>query len=109
MIANCLTIPVLAFTLMKVYGMPMPSFNTVLFLGLGMAIAQFSVAGVPAGGIMIHIPLIVAHLGFSGEMIELLIAVYVLFDCTITCGNIFGNSAFVILFNKLLKKLNLGS
>jgi len=40
------------------------------------------------------LPILDIYLGFSGEMMFLITALYILFDPVITSANIFGNGAF---------------
>jgi Na+/H+-dicarboxylate symporter len=68
--------------------------------------AQFAIAAVPGGGILVMLPLLETHLGFSGEMSALITALYILFDPAVTIMNVLGNSALVIFISKLFAKLN---
>jgi Na+/H+-dicarboxylate symporter len=40
------------------------------------------------------LPILEKHLGFNGDMMSLITALYILFDPVITFGNVLGNGAF---------------
>ncbi len=46
------------------------------------------------------IPILESHLGFNGEMISLITALYILFDPVITAANVMGNGAFAMGVSK---------
>lgn len=109
MIGNAVTITIMAMAFLLTFGMPFPSFQTMIFFGLSFALAQFAIAAVPGGGILVMIPLLEKYLGFTPEMTSIITALYVLFDAPLTATNIMGNSVFAIFLNKIFTKLNIGT
>lgn len=101
LVGDCFAIPIFAFAVMKSYGMAEPSLITYLVFVFYFVIAKFSVAAVPAGGIIVMLPILESCLGFNAEMLSLITALYILFDPVITCANVFGNGAFAKLIDKL--------
>jgi Na+/H+-dicarboxylate symporter len=81
-----------------------PAFLDYLTFSFYFVLAKFSVAAIPAGGIIIMIPIIEDYLGFNSEMISLITAIYVLFDPVITGANILGNGGFAMLVNKIYSR-----
>jgi Na+/H+-dicarboxylate symporter len=101
LIGDCFAIPILAFAIMKSYGLAEPSLFTYLIFSIYFVIAKFSVAGIPGGGIIVMLPILEKHLGFSSEMMSLITALYILFDPVITCANVMGNGGFALLIDRL--------
>ncbi len=109
LIGDCFAIPIFAYAVLKSFGVEEPSFYSYLIFAFYFMLAKFSVAAIPGGGIIVMLPILERYLGFSGEMMSLITALYILFDPVITSANIFGNGAFAKimdrwLFNILHKK-----
>jgi Na+/H+-dicarboxylate symporter len=104
LVGDCFTIPIFAYAVLKSFGVSEPSFMSYLVFGFYFILAKFSVAAVPGGGIIVMLPILQAYLGFNGEMLSLITALYILFDPVITCANVLGNGAFVRMIDKLLSK-----
>ncbi len=102
LVGDCFAIPILAFAMLKNFGMPEPGILTYLMFTLYFVMAKFSVAAIPAGGILVMLPILETHLGFNGEMMSLITALYVLFDPVITSANVLGNGAFAKMIDKVV-------
>jgi Na+/H+-dicarboxylate symporter len=100
LIGDCFAIPILAYAVLKSFGMAEPSLLNYLTFSLYFVIAKFSVAAIPGGGILVMLPILEAYLGFSAEMMSLITALYVLFDPVITCANVLGNGAFAKMMDR---------
>jgi Na+/H+-dicarboxylate symporter len=46
------------------------------------------------------LPILEHYLGFTGEMMSLITALYILFDPVITSANVLGNGAFAKMMDK---------
>ncbi len=103
MIGVSIAIPLMALTILLGYGHPLPSFSTYCLFALNFMIAQLAVAAVPGGAILVMLPTLETHLGFTGEMSALITALYILFDPAVTISNVLGNSALVIFISKWFK------
>lgn len=101
LLGDCLGIPLLAYALLKHYGLEEPSFGTYFIFTIFFVIAKFSVAAVPAGGIIVMTPILEKYLNFSPDMSSLIIAIYVIFDPIITGFNVLGNGALAKLIDTL--------
>lgn len=101
LVGDCFAIPILAYAVMKSFGMPAPDIATYLVFVFYFVIAKFSVAAIPGGGIMVMLPILESHLGFSSSMLSMMTALYILFDPVITTANVLGNGAFACLIDKL--------
>ncbi len=101
LVGDCIAIPVLAYAVMKSFGLPEPALMTYLVFVLYFVLAKFSVAAVPGGGILVMLPILENYLGFNAEMLSLITALYILFDPVITSANVLGNGAFALMVDKL--------
>ena len=101
LIGDCFAIPILAYAVLKSYGMAEPVFYQYLIFACYFVLAKFSVAAVPGGGIIVMLPILEYYLGFNAEMLSLITALYILFDPIITCANVLGNGAFAMMMNQL--------
>jgi Na+/H+-dicarboxylate symporter len=93
LLGDCLAIPLLAYAVLKNYGLEEPSLYSYFIFTIFFVIAKFSVAAVPAGGIIVMVPILEKYLNFTPEMSTLIITLYVIFDPIITGFNILGNGA----------------
>jgi Na+/H+-dicarboxylate symporter len=105
LIGDCFAIPIFAFAVMKGFGVAEPMFLTYLIFAAYFVLAKFSVAAVPGGGILVMLPILETYLGFNGEMLSLMTALYILFDPVITCANVMGNGGFAMVIEKLSRAL----
>lgn len=101
LLGDCFAIPIFAYALMKSFAMPEPTLAVYLIFVVYFVIAKFSVAAIPGGGIMVMLPVLEGHLGFNGEMLSLITALYILFDPVITCANVLGNGALAKFIDKI--------
>lgn len=104
LIGDCFAIPIFAFAVLKNFGVAEPAFFSYLIFAAFFVLAKFSVAAVPGGGILVMLPILESYLGFNGEMLSLITALYILFDPVITCANVMGNGGFALAFSKLFSK-----
>lgn len=100
LMGDCIAIPIFALAIISSIGNSLPDLATYLLFAGYFIIAKFAVAAVPAGGVIVMVPILEQFLGFNSEMSSLITMLYVLFDCVITSTNVLGNGAFVILFSK---------
>jgi Na+/H+-dicarboxylate symporter len=104
LIGDSIAIPMIALTIMTTFGLTSPNLPNFLIFASFFVLAKFAVAGIPGGGIVVMIPILEKHLGFSSEMSGLITAIYILLDPLNTTANVLGNGAFAILTTKLFKK-----
>ncbi len=100
LVGDCFAIPILAYAVLKSFGMAEPNLYSYFIFSLYFVLAKFSVAAIPGGGILVMLPILEAHLGFNAQMMSLITALYVLFDPVITCANVFGNGAFAKMIDR---------
>lgn len=106
LVGDCVAIPILAYAVLKSFGMAEPSLvNYLIFTGY-FVLAKFSVAAIPGGGILVMLPILASNLGFHAEMLTFITALYILFDPVITCANVLGNGAFAKMIDRCLSYLD---
>lgn len=101
LVGDCFAIPILAYAILKSYGLAEPTLFNYLIFTFYFVLAKFSVAAIPGGGIIIMLPILEQYLGFNTNMMSLITALYILFDPVITCANVLGNGAFVKLIDNI--------
>jgi Na+/H+-dicarboxylate symporter len=104
LVGDCFAIPIFAYAVLKSFGMAEPSLFNYLIFTFYFVLAKFSVAAIPGGGIIVMLPILESYLGFNGEMMSLITALYILFDPVITCANVFGNGAFAKMIDRFVVK-----
>ncbi len=104
LIGDCFAIPILAFAVLKSFGLADPSFIQYVVFAFYFVLAKFSVAAVPGGGIIVMLPILEQQLGFSGQMSTIITALYILFDPVITSANVLGNGGFAMVMDRALTK-----
>ena len=75
---------------------PGPSLGFILLLGIMMIAAP----GVPGGAIMAATGLLASMLGFTDEMVALMIAAYIVVDSFGTAANVTGDGAIALVLNR---------
>ncbi len=106
MIGDCFSITIMALAILTSFGLPIPSVSEFLMYLTFFTIARFSAAGVPGGGVIVVLPILETYLGFSPEMLSLILALYILFDPIATSANVFGNGAFAVIFERIYNRLH---
>lgn len=100
LVGDCFATPIFAMAILISFGFGLPDLSAYSAFALYFVLAKFAVAAVPGGGILVMLPVLEAHLGFSGEMLSLITALYIIFDPVITAANVMGNGAFAMFFAK---------
>ncbi len=101
LVGDCFAIPILAYAIIKSYGLAEPTLFNYLIFTFYFVLAKFLVAAIPGGGIIVMLPILEQYLGFNTNMMSLITALYILFDPVITCANVLGNGAFVKLIDNI--------
>ncbi|WP_266263347.1 cation:dicarboxylate symporter family transporter [Rickettsia hoogstraalii] len=101
LVGDCFAISILAYAILKSYGLAEPTLFNYLIFAFYFVLAKFSVAAIPGGGIIVMLPILEQYLGFNTNMMSLITALYILFDPVITCANVLGNGAFVKLIDNI--------
>lgn len=101
LIGDCFAIPIFALAILVSFNSSLPSCADYLIFAFYFVLAKFAVAGVPGGGILVMLPVLEQHLGFSPIMLSLITTLYIIFDPLITSANVMGNGAFAMFFSRV--------
>lgn len=99
--------PILALVTMLIFQGGLPGFVEYIVFVFYFCISMFAVSGIPGGGLLVMIPILKSVLGFSSEMVSVIMTLYFLLDAFGTGANVMGDGALVIIVNKLLRRLRL--
>ena len=102
LIGDCFFIIILSMIIISGDSLHITDYVTFLLYFL---LFKFAIVAVPAGGIVVMLPILEKYLKFSPEMLSLITALYIVFDPIITSANVMGNGAFTMMFTKLYNKL----
>jgi Na+/H+-dicarboxylate symporter len=105
LVGDCFFIPFMALAILFQFGRELPDIATYLMFTVYFVAAKFAVAAVPAGGILVMLPILQNYLGFNSEMLGLITTIYVLFDPFITGCNVAGNGSLAIIFDKIAERV----
>lgn len=107
LLGDAISTPVLAMVTMLLFFGKMPTLAVYVYFAWKFCLSMFAVAGVPAGGILVMIPVLQMYLGFTDEMIGVMMTLYILLDSFGTAANVMGDGALVMIVDKMIKRLKL--
>ncbi len=99
--------PILAMVTMLVFQGYLPGFMQYIGFVFYFCITMFAASGIPGGGLLVMIPILKTQLGFTPEMVSVIMTIYFLLDSFGTGANVMGDGALVIIVHKMLKRLKL--
>ena len=102
LVGDCFGIPIMALAIILSFGGTLPSFADYMIFASFFVMAKFAVAAVPGGGILVMLPVLEQHLGFSGEMLSLITMLYMMFDPVLTGSNVMGNGGFAMVISRIV-------
>ncbi|MEN8236253.1 MAG: cation:dicarboxylase symporter family transporter [Pseudomonadota bacterium] len=102
LVGDCIGIPIMALAILLSFGGTLPSASEYIVFAGFFVLAKFAVAAVPGGGILVMLPILEQHLGFSGEMLSLITMLYMMFDPVLTSSNVMGNGGFAMVIAKIV-------
>ncbi len=100
-IGDCITNTFLCFLIYRHFHGACPSLFIWINFSLVFVLARFATAAVLGGAIFLMIPIYENYLGFTAEMIALIVAFNVILDPLITCTNVLANGALCRIFEKV--------
>lgn len=104
LLGDSIGVPIMVMVVIAAFGHPPMDFSTYLLFTGYFLMTKFAIAAIPGATIILMVPVLEAHFGFTAEMSALITSIYILFDPVITAANVTGNGAFAILFTNLLSK-----
>tara|TARA_A100000171_G_C2135265_1_gene149710 strand:- start:1927 stop:3156 length:1230 start_codon:yes stop_codon:yes gene_type:complete len=100
---DSIAIPVIALAIISGFHMPEPSLGVFCLFILYHSAGRFISAAIPGGTLFITVAILENQLGFSPEMMAILIAGESIFDPFVTMTNVLGNGAFAIICKNIVK------
>jgi len=104
-VGDSIAVPILIAAVFAINGFDPMNYPTFLIFAAYYMVAKFGVASVPGGEIIVILPILEAHFGFTDSMGGLLTTLYILSDPFITVTNVLSNGAFAILMDKLCGRM----
>lgn len=107
LVGDSISTPLLAMVTVTLFLGTFPDPISYMKFVLMFCSAMLAVSGIPGGGIIVMIPILVTHLCFNPEMVSVIMALYLLMDSFGTAANVMGDGSLAIIVDKLLKRLRL--
>ncbi len=104
-VGDSVAIPILIAAVYAINGFDPMSYSTFLLFSMYYMVAKFAVASVPGGEIIVLLPILESHFGFSDSMSGLVTTLYILCDPFVTTTNVLSNGALAILMDKICGRL----
>lgn len=102
MLGDCIGIPIFAYAMLKNFGMPEPSLMLYAAFAVSFVLLKFTATAIPGGGMIVMLPILESYFGFNGQMLSMIMSVYILFDPIMTCANVMGNGALAMIIDKIV-------
>lgn len=96
--------PILAMVTMYLFAGYMPSFEQYFSFVIYFCTAMFAVSGIPGGGILVMIPVLISAFNFTPAMVGIVTTLYFLMDSFGTAANVMGDGALVIGVHRMVKR-----
>lgn len=100
-IGDCITNAFLCFLIYRHFNGMNPDVITWLSFSIVFVLARYATAAVLGGAIFLMLPIYETYLGFSGEMIAIILALNVLLDPLVTSCNVVANGALCRIFERV--------
>jgi Na+/H+-dicarboxylate symporter len=107
LVGDSISTPLLAMVTVTLFLGQFPDPITYMKFVLLFCSAMLAVSGIPGGGIIVMIPILVTQFCFTPEMVSIITTLYLLMDSFGTAANVMGDGSLVILIDRLLKRLRL--
>jgi Na+/H+-dicarboxylate symporters len=76
LLGDSIATPILAMTTLLIFQGSLPSFTHYLGFVFYFCTAMFAVSGIPGGGILVMIPILISQFQFSAEMVSIITTLY---------------------------------
>jgi len=107
LVGDSISTPLLAMVTVMLFLGQFPEPIAYMKFVLMFCSAMLAVSGIPGGGIIVMIPILVSQLCFNEQMVSIIITLYLLLDSFGTAANVMGDGALGIIMNKLFRRLRL--
>ncbi|MBS0624859.1 MAG: dicarboxylate/amino acid:cation symporter [Verrucomicrobia bacterium] len=105
-IGDCIANSFLCFLIYLHFNGESPPLAVWIPFSLVFVLARFATAAVLGGAIFIMLPIYESYLGFSSEMIAIILAFNVILDPLITCANVVANGGLCRVFERVWRAVS---
>ncbi|MCK4265590.1 cation:dicarboxylase symporter family transporter [Candidatus Babeliales bacterium] len=99
--------PILSLVSMSIFLGFVPSIFVYSKFVFYFCLTMLAASGVPGGGIIVMLPILVSILSFTPEMLSMIITLYLLQDAFGTAANVMGDGALMIIINNWLRRFRI--
>jgi Na+/H+-dicarboxylate symporter len=96
--------PILAMVTMYLFSGFLPNFEQYFSFVIYFCTAMFAVSGIPGGGILVMIPVLISAFNFTPAMVGIVTTLYFLMDSFGTAANVMGDGALVIGVHRIVRR-----
>lgn len=107
MTGDAVTVPVLAIVTLYLFQGIIPNLTTFMTFVAYYSATMLGASGIPGGAVIVMIPILKSILGFTDDMISIMMTLHLLQDGFGTGGNVMGDGALMIIIDKILKKIGI--
>ena len=104
LMGDAIGIPVLTLVTMFLFSGQLPDIGHYLSFVLYFCTAMFAVSGIPGGGILVIIPVLISIFDFSPAMISIMTTTCFLLDSFGTAANVMGDGALVMVVHRIVRR-----
>ena len=107
MLGDSIGIPSLALITKLLFTGSLPSFIDYTVFIMYFCVTMFASSGIPGGAILVMIPILISHLGFTTDMITIITTLFLMLDSFGTAANVMGDGALVVIVQRLLRRIRI--
>ncbi len=107
LLGDSIITPILAMVTMLTFTGLLPTVRQYIAFVFYFCMSMFAVSGIPGGGVLVMVPILKSELGFSSEMVSIVMTMYFLLDSFGTGANVMGDGALVMIVNRIIKRLGI--
>lgn len=96
--------PILAMVTMYLFFGYIPHFEQYCLFVVYFCTSMFAVSGIPGGGILVMIPVLISAFNFTPEMVGIITTLYFLMDGFGTAANVMGDGALIIGVHRVVRR-----
>lgn len=104
LLGDSIATPTLAMVTLYLFSGTIPSLAHYLSFVFYFCTAMFAVSGIPGGGILVMIPVLVSMFDFTPSMISIITMLYFLLDPFGTAANVMGDGALVMIVHRFVRR-----
>lgn len=104
MVGDNIIITITALSLLLISGAPFPDPYALVLYACAYAVAKLSCVGVPGASVLVVLPVLEQHFGFTPSMIGVLTTIYILQDSLGTASNVMANGAFAMIVKRIFAR-----